>query len=117
MRDKWGVKFQLVPPDMHRKNAVEQAIRTFKAHFLAILADISHDFPRHLWDLLLPQTEMTLDLLRQATENPAIPAWEFFNGKFNYNSTPLEPLGIIIIAHTKQEDGDHGTSAVKMAGV
>ena len=54
MRDRCGVKFQLVPPDMHRQNAAEQAIGTFKAHFLAILAGVADDFPRHFWDLLLP---------------------------------------------------------------
>ena len=69
MRDRWGVKFQLVPPDTHRRNAVEQDIRTFKAHFLAILAGISHDFTHHLWDIILPHTEMTLNLLWQATAN------------------------------------------------
>ena len=86
---------------MHGRNAAEQAIRTFKAHFLAILDGVAPYFPRHLWDLLLPQTEMTLNLLRQATANPAISAWENFNGKFNYNSTPLGPLGISVIVHTK----------------
>ena len=27
MTDKWVVEFQLVPPDMHRRNASERAIR------------------------------------------------------------------------------------------
>ena len=44
---------------------------------------------------------MALKLPRQATENPAISEWEYFNGKFNYNATPLGPLGIDIIVHTK----------------
>ena len=45
MTDKWGVEFQLVPPDMHRRNASERAIRSFKAHFLAILAGVASYFP------------------------------------------------------------------------
>ena len=44
---------------------------------------------------------MALNLLRQATANPAISAWENFNGKFNYNATPLGPLGISVIVHKK----------------
>ena len=36
MREKWGVTYQLVPPNMHRRNAGERAMRTFKAHTLAI---------------------------------------------------------------------------------
>jgi hypothetical protein len=59
----WQAKFQLVPPDMHRRNRAEQAIRTFKAHFLSILAGVDPTFPPYLWDLLLPQAELTLNLL------------------------------------------------------
>ena len=84
MTDKWGVEFQLVPPDMHWRNAAEHAIRSFKAHFFAVLAGVASNFPRNLWGLLLPQTEMTLNMLRQAVPGPAISAWDFFSGK---NST------------------------------
>jgi hypothetical protein len=66
--------FQLVPPDMHCRNRAERAIRTFKDHFLAILAGVDAAFPPYLWDLLLPQAELTLNLLRQATLNPRISA-------------------------------------------
>ena len=38
-------KFQLLPPDVHLRNAAERAIRTFKAHFLAILAGVDRAFP------------------------------------------------------------------------
>jgi hypothetical protein len=67
---KWNATFQLVPPNMHCCNWAEHAIRTFKDHFLAILAGVDSAFPPHLWDLLLPQAKPTLNLLRQATLNP-----------------------------------------------
>ena len=35
--DSESVAFQLVPAGMHRRNAAERAIRTFKNHFIAIL--------------------------------------------------------------------------------
>ena len=38
--DKWGVDFQLVPPDIHRRNSAERSIRTFRAHLLAILSGV-----------------------------------------------------------------------------
>lgn len=41
----WQAKFQLVPPDMHRCNCAEHAIRTFMAHFLSILAGVDSSFP------------------------------------------------------------------------
>ena len=101
MQKKWNIVYQLVPPDLHRRNAAERAIRTFKAKFLAIVAGVATDFPHYLWDLLLPQTEITLNLLRQSTEDPTISAWDFFSGPFNYDVTPLGPLGIRVISHDK----------------
>jgi hypothetical protein len=59
----WQSKFQLVPPEMHHCNRAERAIRTFKDHFLSILGGVDQSFPPYLWDLLLPQTELTLNLL------------------------------------------------------
>ena len=101
IKKKWNANYQLVPPNTHRSNAAERAIRTFKAHFLSILAGVAPDFPINLWDLLLPQTELTLNLLRQATLDPTRSAWSYFNGPFNYDATPIRPLGCDIIAHKK----------------
>ena len=74
MKETWGVNYQLVLPDICRRNSSKRAIRTFKAHFLATLAGVGHEFPRHIWDLLLPQAELTLNLLRQAIANPDMSA-------------------------------------------
>ena len=63
---KWKINYQLVPPNTHRGNAAERDVRTFKSHFISILAGVAPDLPRNLWDLLIPQTEVTLNLLRQA---------------------------------------------------
>ena len=70
-----GIKYQLVPPEVHRHNASERVILTFKAHFLSILAGIAPDSPEFLWYHLLPQTEMTLNFLRQSTLDPTKSAW------------------------------------------
>ena len=40
-----GVDFQLVPPHVHRRNAAERAIRTFKNHFIAGLCSTDKAFP------------------------------------------------------------------------
>ncbi len=71
---KWKAKFQLVSPDMHQRNQAERAIRTFKSPFLSILARVDSALPPYLWDLLLPQAELTLNLLWQSTFNPRITA-------------------------------------------
>ena len=59
--NRWKVKYQLVPPDMHRRNAAESAIRTFKARFISIFAGVDDDIPSHLWDLSVPQAEMMVE--------------------------------------------------------
>jgi hypothetical protein len=58
----WQAKFQLAPQAMHCRNRAEQEIRTFKTHFLSILAGVDPTFPLYLWDLLLPQAELTPNL-------------------------------------------------------
>ena len=55
---------QLTPPDNHRRNLAEQAIQMFKNHFKAVIAGVDDSFPMKLWDKLLPQTVLTLNLLR-----------------------------------------------------
>jgi hypothetical protein len=69
---EWNAKHQLVPPDMHRPNRAERAICTFKDNFLAIFAGVDSVFPPYLWNLLLQQAELTLNLLRHTTLNPRI---------------------------------------------
>jgi hypothetical protein len=98
---KWDAKFQLVPPDMHCLNRAEHTMCTFKDHFLAILAGIDSAFPPYLWDLLLTQAELTPNLLCQAMLSPRISAWEFFQGPFDFNKTPLGPVGFCVLIHAK----------------
>jgi hypothetical protein len=45
-----NIQFQLVPPHVHRQNAAERAIQTFKNHFIAMLCSTDKQFPTHLWD-------------------------------------------------------------------
>ena len=95
-----GCKYQLVPPHVHRRNRAERAIRTFKDHFLAILAGVAPTYPRDRWDLLLPQAELTLNLLRPSL-NPTRSAWESLFGPFNFDATPLGPAGCRVLIHSK----------------
>jgi hypothetical protein len=60
---KKNCKIQLVPPDNHRRNLAERAIQTFKNHFKSVLAGVDDSFPMKLWDKLLPQVFLTLNLL------------------------------------------------------
>jgi hypothetical protein len=90
---------QLVPPNNHRRNLAERAIQTFKSHFIAIIAGVDHTFPMRLWDKLLPQTIVTLNLLRQSNGVPTISAYQYVRGTFDYNKTPLGPMGSAVQMH------------------
>jgi hypothetical protein len=90
---------QLVPPDTHWQNLAKRAIKTFKSHFISILAGLDPSFSMTLWDRLLPQTILTLNLLRQAKADPSMSAYQFMHGKFDYNKMPLAPLGCAVQIH------------------
>jgi hypothetical protein len=95
------VAYQLVPPHCHRRNAAERAIRTFKEHFVAGLSSVDPIFTLHLWDRLLSQAEITLNLLRTSRLHPQLSAAAHFHGLVDYNKTYFAPPGCKIIAHEK----------------
>jgi hypothetical protein len=64
-------------------------------------ASVNSTFPPYLWDLLLPQAALTLNILHQVTLNPRISAWEFFKGLFNFNMTPLNLVSCRVLIHAK----------------
>jgi hypothetical protein len=95
------IAYQLVPPHCHRRNAAECAIRTFKEHFVAGISSVDTAFPLHLWDRLLPQAEITLNLLRTSRLHPQLSAAVHFHGLVDYNKTDFALPGCKIIAHKK----------------
>ena len=95
------INYKLVPPGSHRRNCAERAIQTFKKHFIAGILGVDPKFPMHLWDLLLPQCDMTLNMLRASRVHPQISANDALNGTFNFNATPLAPVGCKVVVHEK----------------
>ncbi len=96
-----NISVEFVPPGNHRTNLSERCIRTFKAHFIAILSGTDPLFPMYLWDELLGQAELTLNLLRESHLNPSISAYQEVCGEFDFNKTPIAPLGTAIVSHDK----------------
>ncbi|KAL7527446.1 hypothetical protein ACHAXR_001968, partial [Thalassiosira sp. AJA248-18] len=90
---KQNITIQLVAPHNHRVNAAERAIRTFKEHFIAALATIDKKCPLQLWDQFLPQVQDTLNMLRRCRRDSTISAYEALYGIFDFNKTPLAPIG------------------------
>jgi hypothetical protein len=62
---------------------------------------INPDFPLNLWDKLLPQCLITLNLLRRSRSNPQLSAKAHINRAFDFNRTPLAPPGTKVLIHEK----------------
>ena len=69
-------KYQLVDPHNHRVNAAERAIQTAKEHLIAGLCTTDPNVPIQLWDQLIEQCFITLNLLRRSRKNPRLSAYE-----------------------------------------
>ena len=63
IHDMCKLAMELVPSGCHRRNAAKVAIHNFKAHFLSILAGVADNFPSNIWDWLLTQTKITINLI------------------------------------------------------
>ena len=100
------MELEMVPPGCHRRNAAKVAIRNFKAHFLSILAGVADDFPKNLWDRLLPHAEITINLLRQSNATPTVSAYAHMSGPFDYNKMPLAPMGCKVQVHKMADKRD-----------
>jgi hypothetical protein len=91
--------FQLVPPYSHRRNSAERAIKSFKDHLIAGLCSTDKSFPMHLWEIILPQAVITLNMLRTSRINPKLSAATHIFGQYDFNRAPMAPPGTMIIAH------------------
>lgn len=93
---------QLVQPGMHHWSIAEKAVQTFKDLFVAILSGVDTPFSMRLWDRLLLQTELMLNLLQQSKVAPKVSAWIYLFGLQDYNNNmPLAPLGCALQFHDK----------------
>jgi hypothetical protein len=95
------VDYKLVPSHCHRRNAAERDIHTFKEHFVAGSASVDPYFPLHLWDRMLPQSELTLNLLRTSRQHPQLSAAAHYHGMVDYNRIGFAHPGCNIIAYEK----------------
>ena len=60
-----NIKYQLLPTSNQREKNAERAIQTFKNHFIEGMCSIEKYFNLQLWDRLLHQTKISLNLLRK----------------------------------------------------
>ena len=95
------ISYQLVPPHVHRRNAAERAINTWKDHLISSLCTTDPSFPMHLWDCLLPQCDMTLNMMQTSRINLSLSAYHQLHGQYNYDATTMIPPGTKVVMHEK----------------
>ena len=104
------LEYELVPKGQHKTNLAGRALQTWKSHTIGSLSVVSATFPLGLWDELLPQLDMQVNLLRYSNIHPKVCSWDVLNGAHDFNMHPLAPLGVEIqmLEHiTKEKAGLH----------
>ena len=92
---------QKVPPHIHRRNKAERAIRTYKNSFIAMLCGTDPDFPLNMWDKLIPQHNIVVNLRRSSRLNTHLSAYAQVLKPFDFNRTPMAPPGTKVLIHEK----------------
>ena len=97
------IQYQLVPAGNHIRNAAEHSIQTFKHHHVAGILGVDPNFPLHLWDKLLPQCEITLNMLHASLTHQQIYANDAVNRTFDFNKTTMALVVCKAVIHEKPD--------------
>ena len=90
---KEKVDIQLVESHNHRVNAAGPTVKAAKCHTIAGLATVDIAYPLRLWCKFVPQIQDTLNMVRSSRRDSTIFADEDMEGLFDWNRTPIAPLG------------------------
>jgi hypothetical protein len=86
IRDTCKLDMELVPPVCHRRNAAKVSHTQLQSPFPQHLSRCSRDgFPPNLWDWLLPQTKITINLIRQSNATLIVLVYAPLSKPFDYN--------------------------------
>ena len=91
-----GIRVQLTPAGNHRTNNAERCIQTAKNHLVAGYHTADPDFPVKAMHLLVPQAEITLNLMRKSRLSHRS-AYEEIHGPFDSNRFRLHPPGTKVV--------------------
>ena len=69
------------------------------------LAALDAKFPMPMWDHLIEQIIITINLLRQSKVHPHVSAWVHYKGFLDYNATPMVPAWCKVLTHEPVKNG------------
>ena len=84
---------QYVKAHNHNTNAAEPAVKTARYHIISHIATMDVSCPIQLWSEMIPQIQDTLNMLRTSRNDNNLTAYEEIKGSFDWNQTPMTPLG------------------------
>ena len=97
------MKLELVPPGCHRRNAARGGHSKFQGSLPQCIGGHSRSIPTIFMKRLLPQAEVTVNLLRQSNTAPHVSAYAHLSGLFDYNKMALAPMGCEVQVHEKTD--------------
>ena len=107
-----GMEYELVPKGQHQRNIAEKAIQTWKAHAISVFSGMDSKCPLYLWDLILPQIDWQINMLRQSNVTPKVSADAHLHGQHVFNRHPMAPLGIEIHSYIPPKPGKRRATRV-----
>ena len=114
---KYEIDLQLAPNHMQIQNTAERAIRTWKNHFIAGFSTTYPDLPIREWDRQLYQCVITLNLLQNYRINPALSAYAYLFGPYDFNKSPMAPPGTRVILYEKLATVHNGDIMAHRGGI
>lgn len=94
-------EYQYTPHDMHRSNPAKQAIQTWKSCMKSTLALLPPSFPIGYWCRLVPQVNLSMNIVRACRQNPRLSAWATTEGEYHFDAIPIAPPGTQLLMHEK----------------
>ena len=97
-----------MPKGQQRINIDEWALQTCKSHTIGSLSAVVGNFPLGLWEKLISQLDMQVDILWLSNVNPNVCSWTVLNGAHDFNRNQLEPLNVkiqMLENHYKRKTG------------
>ena len=76
----------------------------FKKNFIAGLCSVDANFRLQLWDRLLQQATIIVNLLQQSRICPYLPAYTHIYGYFYYNCTLISPPVTNVVINNRKKD-------------
>jgi len=98
-----GLKYQLSDTYDHHAQPAERHVGTYTNHLGLILNGCNTKFPPHLWCQTIQQSEITINCLRKSRINSKLSAYIQLFGIFDFNATPMVPIGTRAIIYEDRE--------------